>query len=123
MSLGLLAVLTVLVIYVAAAIAAVSLIRGATRRRGRQIVCARCDYAIEGREALLHLLQRDLPGTGELFLVGGGPAADNVANAGEQVLEDVGAKDRFAGDDAEVSGDSLAFESRRGRDLHINLLR
>jgi hypothetical protein len=50
----------------------------------------------------------------QLLLVGAGAAADDVADAGEQVLEDVGAQDRLAGDDAQVFGDRPAVDAGRG---------
>src|SRR5688572_12229084 len=57
----------------------------------------------------------------ELPLVGGGPPADDVADAGEQVLEHVGAEDGLAGDDAEISRNPLAFDPGRGSDEHGSL--
>ena len=39
----------------------------------------------------------------QFLLVGAGTAADQIADAGEQVLEDVGAEDSLAGDDAAVA--------------------
>jgi hypothetical protein len=51
---------------------------------------------------LLHLGHGDVLGLTEFAFVGGGAAADDVADAGEEVLEDVGAENGFAADDAEV---------------------
>src|SRR5690606_17230649 len=51
-------------------------------------------------------------------LIGAGAAADDVADAGEQILEDVGADDHLAGDDAQVLADRPALERRRSRDDH-----
>ena len=45
----------------------------------------------------------DVLGLAQLLLVGGGAAADDVADAGEDVAEDVGAEDRLAGDEPEVA--------------------
>ena len=52
--------------------------------------------------ALLKLSQRDVPGSLQLTLIGGRPSANKVADAGEQVLEEIGAKNRFSGDDSAV---------------------
>lgn len=63
---------------------------------------------------LLELLEGDLPGPGQLFFVGAGATADDVADAGEQILEDVGAEDGFAHDDATVLANGLAFQGGGG---------
>jgi hypothetical protein len=46
--------------------------------------------------------------------VGAGATADDVADAGEQILEDVGAEDGFAHDDAAVLANGLAFQGGGG---------
>ena len=51
-------------------------------------------------------------------VTGAGPAADDVANAGEQVAEDVGADDHLAGGDAEMRGDRAALDRGRRRQDH-----
>ena len=60
--------------------------------------------------------QRNLARLAQGFLIRAGPAADNVANAGEQIAEQVRAQDRFAGDDALVVVDMAAFDRRGGGD-------
>ena len=57
---------------------------------------------------LRHLGERQLARIAQLRLVGGRTSADNVADAGEEILEDVGADDRLAGDDAPVVADVSA---------------
>ncbi|MNN88757.1 hypothetical protein D3C81_2064820 [compost metagenome] len=60
--------------------------------------------------ALFELIEGDLAGPGQLFLVGTGAATDDVADAGEQILEDVGAEDGFAHHYAAVLANGLAFQ-------------
>src|SRR5690606_24839107 len=43
-----------------------------------------------------------LPGVLQHFLIGRRAAADDVADAGEEIAEDVGARDHLARDDAEI---------------------
>ena len=57
-------------------------------------------------------------GSLQLALIGCRASADDVADAGKQVLEDVGAEDGLAGDEPEVAGDALAFDAGGGRDDH-----
>ena len=52
----------------------------------------------------------------ELLFVRGGTAADDVADAGEEIPEDVRAHNRLAGDQAGVARDAAALDTRRGRD-------
>ncbi len=73
--------------------------------------------------SLFQLFHGDVAGALQFLLVGAGTAADQVADAGEQVLEDVGAEDRLAGDDAAVAGDALAFDAGGGGHLHDVLRR
>jgi hypothetical protein len=59
----------------------------------------------------VHLRDRDLPRRAKLFFVRGRASADNVADAGEEILEDVGAEYSLAGDDPEVALHSLSFDN------------
>src|SRR6185503_15557919 len=54
----------------------------------------------------------------QLPLVGGRAAADDVADAGEDVLEDVRTENRLAGDDTEVFRNALSLDVGRGGDQH-----
>ena len=70
-----------------------------------------------------HLLQRQGLGCLELFLVGPRPTADDIADAGEEVAEDVCAHDRLAGDDPEITVNGRAFDAVGcGYDHHSSLL-
>ncbi len=62
----------------------------------------------EFRRLLLHLLNGDRLGFAQFLLVGGRAAADDVADTGKEVAEDVGAKDGLAAHDAEVLDDAGA---------------
>lgn len=65
--------------------------------------------------ALLKLSQGDVSGSLQLTLIGGRPSANKVADAGKHVLEEVGAKYRFTGDDSTVWGDAPRLRPTRKR--------
>ena len=65
-----------------------------------------------------HLLEGNLPRLLQFLFVGAGAPADDVPNAREEVAEDVGADDGFAGDDAAVVADRPAFDVRCGAQNH-----
>ena len=65
---------------------------------------------------LLHLVQRDVFGSNQFLLVRAGPPPDDVPNPGKDVLEDIGAHDGLAGDDAQVADDLAALNTRRRGD-------
>src|SRR5690606_18164042 len=71
---------------------------------------------------LFELPQRLVARVAQRPLVGAGAAADDVADAGEQVLEDVRADDHLADDEAEILGGGPALHGRRGGDDHPTLL-
>jgi hypothetical protein len=54
--------------------------------------------------------KRDFPRFAQRFLVGARTSADDVANAGEDIAEDVGAENRLSGDDTLVLDDLAAFD-------------
>ncbi len=64
------------------------------------------------------LFKSDLARFLQFGLIRSGSSANDIANAGEEVLEDVRAEDGFAGDHAVVMSDGLAFDDRRGRQQH-----
>ena len=64
--------------------------------------------------AALHLFERNLARFLQFLLVGGGAAADDVTDAGEEIAEDVGADDGLAGDDALVGDDLVALDAVGG---------
>ena len=71
-----------------------------------------------------HFVEGGLAGVRERVLVGAGAPADNVADAREQVAEDVRADDCLTGDDAEIPSDGMAFDAGGGGDDHdISLVR
>src|SRR3546814_7783725 len=53
-----------------------------------------------------------------LFRSAAGTAADEVADTGEQVADEVGAEDRLAAADAEILHDTLAVDGRGRGDDH-----
>ena len=59
----------------------------------------------------LHFLHRHFARLGETPLVGRRTAADDVADAGEEIAEDVRADDGLAGDNAEITADGPAFDN------------
>ena len=59
---------------------------------------------------ILNFLQRNLARFAQRLFIAAGPAADDVANAGEKIAEDMRAQDRLAGDDALIAGDGAAFD-------------
>jgi len=62
--------------------------------------------------ALLHLAHRRLACLGEPLLVRPRPSPDDVADGREHVAKDIGADDRFAGDDTDVLRDGASFNDR-----------
>jgi hypothetical protein len=64
---------------------------------------------------LLHFGKRDFPRLAQRFLVGARAAADDVANAGKEIAEDIGAEDGLSRDDALVLDDLPAFDRVGGR--------
>ncbi len=52
------------------------------------------------------------------FLVSSGPSSDDVADAGENVTEDVRTHDACSGDDPVISGDLLVLQCVCGSDNH-----
>ena len=68
--------------------------------------------------ALLDLGEGDLAGLAQFRLVGSGAAADDVADTGEQVLEDVRAEHGLTGHHAQVLGDGPALHVGRGGHDH-----
>ena len=77
-------------------------------------------FAPSATARLFHLAERQLAGFGQALLVGRRTSADDVANAGEHVAEDVGADDGLAGDDAEIPADGPAFNDRSRADEHVH---
>src|SRR5512139_256556 len=67
---------------------------------------------------LAHFRERRLAGVREHVLVRAGAAADDVAHAGEEVADDVGADDRLAARDADVAHDAPALQRGGGADDH-----
>jgi SAM-dependent methyltransferase len=86
----------------------------------RLVVQVDRDHGVRAETSRLlgQLLERDLLGAPQLALVRRGAAADDVADAGEQVLEDVRAEDRLAADDAEVADGGAAFDGGGGGEDH-----
>ena len=74
--------------------------------------------APRSRRFLDHLVERHRLRLPQLLFVGPGAAADDVADAGEEVAENVGAHHRLAGDDAEIHADAAALYAVRGGDDH-----
>src|SRR5690606_836196 len=66
----------------------------------------------------LKLSHRLIAGVAHGVFVGTRPAADDVANAGEQVAEDVGADDDLADDDPEIFTNRAVFNESCGGDDH-----
>ena len=64
---------------------------------------------------LLQSRERDLPGSLQFLLIGSRAATDDVPDACEEVLEDVGAEYGFAGGHAAVLDDFFPFNVRGGR--------
>jgi hypothetical protein len=54
----------------------------------------------------------------EGVLVSAGPAADDIANAGEEITEDIDADDRLSRDDTKLIDNPAAFDLIGGRDDH-----
>src|SRR5436190_14742111 len=71
--------------------------------------------------SLDHLADREILGPLQLALVGGGTAADNVADAGEHVPEGVRTQDRLAGYNPLVVVDVPVLECAGGRQQHACL--
>ena len=63
------------------------------------------------RRIFLHFAQGDVFGSAQFFFVSARAAADDITDAGENILEHVGAHDRFAADDAQVFRDRLIFDA------------
>src|SRR5690606_2430898 len=72
----------------------------------------------EGLGLVLQLAQGFAARVAQGPLLGAGAAADDVANAGEQILEDVGTDDDFADNDAEVFAGGPALDRGSSGDDH-----
>ncbi len=68
----------------------------------------------QGGGAFFELIEGNLAGAGQLFFVGAGAAAYDVADPGKEIFEDVGAEDGFANDDAAIFTNGLAFQGGGG---------
>ena len=66
------------------------------------------------RRFLLHLRERNFPRPLEFFLVGCRAPANDVPNAGEEILEYVGAQDCLAGYYAVVAMNRFTFDAGSG---------
>ena len=55
-----------------------------------------------GTSLLLHLIQRNILCFAQFLLVRCGPSADDIADAGKEILEDIRSEDRFAADEAVI---------------------
>src|SRR5690606_11982808 len=66
----------------------------------------------------LQLGQRFVARVAHGVFISAGPAADDVADAGEKIAEDVGADDDLADDEPEIFADRAAFDGGRGGDDH-----
>src|SRR6266540_4990078 len=62
--------------------------------------------------------ERHIPRALQFRFIGGRAAADDVADAGEDVFEDVRAEDGLTGNDAKVLRDALSLDAWCGRDQH-----
>ena len=66
----------------------------------------------------LQLFQRRGAGIAQRAFIRTGTSADDVADACEQILEDVRADNHFAGHNAQIVLDGTAFDHTRGRNQH-----
>jgi len=76
----------------------------------------------QGFGAFLHFAQGDVLGVAQFVFVGGGASAHDVADAGEDVFEDIGAQYGLARDDAFVLDDGFPFDAVCGGNDHGHLL-
>jgi len=79
--------------------------------------------ATEALGVFHHLAHRGVLGITQHLLVRARAPTHDVADAGEEVAEDVGAEDRLAGDHAEIAADLVAIEGRGGGHEHGRFLR
>ena len=71
--------------------------------------------------ALLHLRQGQIARFGERFFVGRRASADDVADRREHVAKHVGADNRLAGDDPEITVDGSTLDKRRCAHEHMQI--
>jgi hypothetical protein len=67
---------------------------------------------------LLHFPQGNFPRIGKFALIGRRPPADDIADAGEQILHDIGAEDCLATDNAQVLLNRASINDVRCCDDH-----